>query len=80
MGMTREQKAGYRQSRILEQLSKPGAVSSGKLAKMLKVDRGTIIKDVKELRKKGHPIQTGAMVTEDGMYQVQFELMRLPTK
>lgn len=75
MELTKEQKTGYRQSRMIKCISEPGGQTSGKLAKMFKVDRGTIIKDVRELRKKGYPIQSSAMVTEDGMYQVLFELM-----
>ena len=76
--MTKEQKDGYRQSRILKYISEPGGATGGKMAKLFKVPRGTIVRDIAELRKKGYPIQVSSMVTEDGMYQAVFELMRMP--
>ena len=78
MGLTKEQKDGYRQSRVLEYISEPGGATGGKMAKLFKVPRGTIVRDIAELRKKGYPIQVSSMVTEDGMYQAVFELMRMP--
>ena len=78
MGLTKEQKDGYRQSRVLKYISEPGGATGGSLAKIFKVHRGTIVKDIAELRKKGYPIQVSSMVTEDGMYQAVFELMRMP--
>ena len=78
MGLTKEQKDGYRQSRILKYISEPGGATGGKMAKLFKVPRGTIVRDIAELRKKGYPIQVSSMVTEDGMYQAVFELMRMP--
>lgn len=78
MGLTKEQAAGYRQSRVLKLIAKPGGATSGKMAGILGVTRGVIINDIKELRKKGYPIQVSSMITEDGMYQANFELMRMP--
>ena len=78
MGLTKEQKDGYRQSRVLEYISEPGGATGGKMAKLFKVPRGTIVRDIAELRKKGYPIQVSSMITEDGMYQAVFELMRMP--
>lgn len=78
MGLTKEQKDSYRQSRVLKCISEPGGATGGKLAKLFNVHRGTIVKDITALRKKGYPIQVSSMVTEDGMYQAVFELMRMP--
>ena len=79
MGLTKEQKAGLRQARILQRISEPGGSTSGSLAKELKVGRTMIINDIKSLRSKGYPIQVSSMKTEDGMYQAAFELMKAPT-
>ena len=57
MGLTKEQKAGRRQARILQRISEPGGSTSGRLAKELKVGRGIIINDIRNLRCKGYPIQ-----------------------
>ena len=78
MGLTKEQKAGLRQARILQRISEPGGSTSGSLAKELGVGRAMIINDIKDLRRKGYPIQASSMITEDGMYQAVFELMRPP--
>ena len=78
MGLTKEQTAGYRQSRILQMVSRPGGATSYELAKHFKVGRGQIIQDVKELRAKRYPIQSSSMTTEGGMYVVRFELTRIP--
>ena len=78
MGLTKDQKAGLRQARILQRISKPGGSTSGSLAKELGVGRTMIINDIKDLRRKGYPIQASSMITEDGMYQAAFELMRPP--
>ena len=75
MGLTKEQKAGLRQARILQRISEPGGSTSGRLAKELGTGRGMIINDIRDLRRKGYPIQVSSMVTEDGMYQAAFELM-----
>ena len=80
MGLTKDQKAGLRQARILQRISEPGRSTSGRLAKELKVGRAMIINDIKELRRKGYPIQASSMVTEDGMYQASFELMKAPAR
>ena len=78
MGLTKDQKAGLRQNRILECIMKPEGATSGSLAKRFGVGRGTIINDIRTLRSKGYPIQTSSMVTEDGMYQAVFELRKMP--
>lgn len=78
MGLTKEQATGYRQSKVLKLISRPGGATSGAMAGMLRTTRGVIINDIKELRKKGYPIQVSSMITEDGMYQANFELMRMP--
>ena len=78
MGLTKEQKAGLRQARILQRISEPGGSTSGRLAKELGVGRTMIINDIRSLRCKGYPIQVSSMITEDGMYQAAFELMRSP--
>ena len=80
MGLTKEQKAGLRQARILQRISEPGGSTSGTRAKELKVGRGIILNDIKALRSKGYPIQVSSMVTEDGMYQAAFEIMRMPAR
>ena len=66
MGLTKEQKAGLRQARILQRISEPGGSTSGRLAKELGTGRGMIINDIRDLRRKGYPIQVSSMVTEDG--------------
>ena len=78
MGLTKDQKAGLRQARILQRISEPGGSTSGSLAKELGVGRTMIINDIKDLRRKGYPIQASSMITEDRMYQAVFELMRPP--
>ena len=78
MGLTKEQTASYRQSRVLKLISQPGGATSGTMAGILRTTRGVIINDIKELRKKGYPIQVSSMITEGGMYQANFELMRIP--
>lgn len=78
MGLTKEQAAGYRRSRVLKLISQPGGATSSKMAGILGVTRGVILNDIKELRKKGYPIQVSSMITEGGMYQANFELMRIP--
>lgn len=78
MGLTKDQKAGLRQARILQRISEPGGSTSGSLAKELGVGRTMIINDIKDLRRKGYPIQASSMITEGGMYQAAFELMRPP--
>lgn len=80
MGLTKEQTAGYRQSRILQMVSKPGGATSSRLAEHFKVGRGEIINDIRVLRAKGYPIQTSSMVTEGGMYVALFEMPRIPEK
>jgi DeoR/GlpR family transcriptional regulator of sugar metabolism len=80
MGLTKEQTAGYRQSRILQMVSKPGGVTSAKLAEYFKVSRSLIINDIRALRAKGYPIQTSSMVTEGGIYTAVFEMARIPEK
>ena len=80
MGLTKEQEAGYRQSRVLTLISQPGGATSSNMARRLRVTRGVILNDIKELRRKGYPIQVSSMITEDGMYQANFELMRMPMK
>ena len=78
MGLTKEQTTGYRQSRVLKLISKPGGVTSSAIAKTLGVKRGVIINDIKDLRRKGYPSQASSMTTEDGMYQATFELVKMP--
>lgn len=80
MGSTREQKNEYRRSRILEIISQPGGSTCSRMAKTFGVTRGVIMSDVRALRAKGHPIQASTMITEEGMYQAVFELMKLPEK
>lgn len=80
MRLTKEQTAGYRQSRILKLISQPGGATSSAMARTLGVKRGVIINDIKALRKKGYPIQASSMKTEDGMYQAAFELMKMPAR
>ena len=76
MGLTKEQAAGIRQHRILELISEPGGASSNRMAKICKTTRGTILNDIKALKRKGYPIQASSMVTEDGMYVAVFEMQR----
>ena len=64
----------YRQRKILKLLEETGNASSESMAQKFGVSRGRIIQDISELRSQGHPIQTGAMTTENGMYVVTFEL------
>lgn len=80
MGLTKEQTAGYRQSRVLKLIEKPGGATSSEMAKTLGVKRGVIINDIRDLRRKGYPIQASSMKTEDGMYQAMFELMHTPKR
>ena len=79
MGLTKDQTAGYRQRRILKLIQEPGGWTGSRLAEKLGVKRGVIINDIKALRRKGYPIQTSSMRTEDGMYQVVFELIKMPS-
>ena len=80
MGLTKEQTANYRQSRILKIISEPGEHTGSSLAKKLGTTIGVILKDIGELRRKGYPIQTSSMKAEDGMYQATFELLKMPAK
>ena len=78
MGLTeKEQRVYGRQLEILRLISKPGGMSCTRLADKFTVSRGTIINDIRDLRKMGYPIQT-SMVVEQKMYSASFELPRIP--
>jgi predicted DNA-binding transcriptional regulator YafY len=72
--------AKARQAAILAILRKDSEITSNSMAKLLGVQRGTIINDIAELRKRGYPIQVSSMKTEDGMYVVVYEMAKYPPK
>lgn len=79
MGQTRQEQAervSRRREIILKHVGRPGGTTGNKLAKMLGVTRGLILKDISALRRAGHPIQISSMVQEDGMIVAVYELPR----
>ena len=69
-----------RQQKILEMVSQPGGASSQQMVETFRIARATIIQDIKDLRRQGHPIQTSSMKTEHGIYVAVFELLRTPKR
>lgn len=83
MGKTKEEKASAlatRREAILKCVSQPGGSTGNRMAAKFGVARGTILRDIAALRRKGYPIQVSSMITEDGMYVAVYELpkYRLP--
>ena len=82
--MRQQQKQAERKDRRREQvlkcISQPGGATTGQIMKQARIQRGTVIGTVRELRREGHMIMASNMVTEDGMYQVVFELIRVPKR
>ena len=79
MGQTRQEQAervSRRREVILRHVGRPGGTTGNKLAKMLRVTRGTVLRDIAALRRAGHPIQISSMVQEDGMIVAVYELPR----
>ena len=62
------------QIRVLKCISQPGGMSSGSIGKNLHMYKNNVMRTVRSLREMGYQIQT-SMVTEDGMYQANFELI-----
>lgn len=76
MGLSQETEAHIarlRQQEILHLLRDQGPMSSIRLKNKFKTGRGNIVKDIDQLRARGHDIRT-SMTTEDGMYVALFTL------
>ena len=77
MGRTQQEKdyrSHFRQKKILEILSTPGGATSSRLVETLHSSRSQIMRDIRDLRMNGYPIQVSSMKTEGGMYAAVFEL------
>lgn len=77
MGQTKEEKATkktHRQEAILKYLETHGGVTGNTLSEIHGVTRGTILRDIAELRRKGYPIQVSSHVEESGMLVAVYEL------
>ena len=69
MGISRQERLG-----MIIDILKDGNGSTGtKLAEKFAVSRGTILKDIADLRRRGYPIQVSSMVEEDGMMAARYE-------
>lgn len=70
MGISRQERLG-----MIIDILKDGNGSTGtKLAEKFAVSRGTILKDIADLRRKGYPIQVSSMVEEGGMMAAWYEI------
>lgn len=72
MGISRKERLGM----IIDILKEENGSTGTKLAEKFAVSRGTILKDIADLRRKGYPIQVSAMVEEGGMMAARYELPR----
>lgn len=65
-----------RQNMIIDILKKSDGATGTKLAEKFAVTRGTILRDIAELRRRGYPIQVSSMVEESGTMVAQYEIPR----
>lgn len=72
MGISRKERLGM----IIDILKEENGSTGTKLAEKFAVSRGTILKDIADLRRKGYPIQVSSMVEEGGMMAAWYELPR----
>lgn len=72
MGISRKERLGM----IIDILKEENGSTGTKLAEKFAVSRGTILKDIADLRRKGYPIQVSSMVEEGGMMVAWYELPR----
>lgn len=70
MGIDRQK----RLEMIIDILKEENGSTGTRLAKRFAVSRGTILKDIADLRRKGYPIQVSSMIEEDGMMAAWYEL------
>lgn len=75
MGISREKRLNM----IIDIMRKENGSTGTKLAETFGVSRGTILKDIADLRRKGYPIQVSSMVEEDGMMAARYELPKYLT-
>lgn len=77
MGSTKKgttEKVSRRHEQILKYVSQAGGATGNHMAEALGVSRGTVLRDIADLRRKGYPIQVSSMVTENGMCVALYEL------
>lgn len=72
MGISRKKRLGM----IIDILKEENGSTGTKLAERFEVSRGTILKDMADLRHMGYPIQVSSMVEEGGMMVARYELPR----
>lgn len=72
MGLSKQE----RQSKIVETLMNGEGTTGTKLSKRFSVSKGTILKDISELRKQGYPIQVSSMKEEGGAMAAWYEIPR----
>lgn len=72
MGISRKERLGM----IIDILKEENGSTGTKLAEKFAVSRGTILKDIADLRRKGYPIQVSSMVEEGGMMAARTTLPR----
>lgn len=70
-------KAKYRREQILQHVDKSGGITGMKLAEMYGVTKGTILKDIAELRRQGYPIQVSSHIEEGGMIVAVYEIPQM---
>ncbi len=70
MGIDRQK----RLKMIIDILIEQNGSTGTKLAETFSMSRGTILKDISDLRRKGYPIQVSSMVEENGMLAAWYEI------
>lgn len=70
MGISREKRLNM----IIDIMRKENGSTGTKLAETFGVNRGTILKDIADLRRKGYPIQVSSMVEENGTMAAWYEI------